>query len=89
MIAKEELSSDQEAPKKLARKVTVDVSVFDQTGCASAHNLFVENGGAVSPEKFCEILNESMAKTEIQIPKPLMSPEQVSQIHSIRGVYDF
>ena len=67
----------------------MDVSVFDQTGCASAHNLFVEKGGAVSPEKFCEILNESMAKTEIQIPKPTMSPEQVSAIHSIRGVYDF
>ena len=57
VIAKEELSSVQEA-KKLARKVSVDVSVFDQTGCASAHNLFVEKGGAVSPEKFCEILNE-------------------------------
>lgn len=41
VIAKEELSSAQEA-KKLARKVSVDVSVFDQTGCASPHNLFIE-----------------------------------------------
>jgi hypothetical protein len=30
-----------------------------------------------------------MGKTEIQIPKPTMSPEQVSAVHSIRGVYDF
>ena len=30
-----------------------------------------------------------MEKTEIQIPKPTMSAEQVAQIHSIRGVYDF
>lgn len=88
VIAKEELSSVQEA-KKLARKVSVDVSVFDQTGCASPHNLYIEEGGVVSPEKFCEILGESMTKTELQIPKPLMTPEQVSQIHSIRGVYDF
>ncbi len=88
VIAKEELSSLQEA-KKLARKVSVDVSVFDQTGCASPHNLYIEEGGDVSPEEFCNILADSMQKTEIQIPKPQMSPEQVSQIHSIRGVYDF
>lgn len=88
VIAKEELSSFQEA-KKLARKVSIDASVFDQTGCASPHNLYIEEGGMISPEEFCDILGDSMKKTEFQIPKPLMSPEQVSQIHSIRGVYDF
>lgn len=88
VIAKEELSSVQEA-KKLARKMSVDVSVFDQTGCASPHNLYIEEGGVISPEEFTNILGESMTKTELQIPKPLMSPEQISQIHSIRGVYDF
>lgn len=88
-VISKEMLTDEQAAKKLARRVSVDVSVFDQTGCASAHNLFVEKGGAVSPGQFCEILNESMAKTEIQIPKPAMSPEQVSAIHSIRGVYDF
>ena len=88
VIAKEELSSDQEA-KKLARKVSVDVSVFDQAGCASPHNLYIERGGIVSPEHFCEILAEIFPKTEIQIPKPTVSPEQISAIHSIRGVYDF
>lgn len=88
-VVSKEMLSDEQAAKKLARRVSVDVSVFDQTGCASAHNLFVEKGGAVSPERFCEILDESMAKTEVQIPKPTMSPEQVSSVHSIRGIYDF
>ena len=88
-VVSKEMLSDEQAAKKLARRVSVDVSVFDQTGCASAHNLFIEKGGAVSPERFCQILNESMGKTEIQIPKPTMSPEQVSAVHSIRGVYDF
>ncbi len=88
VVSKEMLNNDQ-AAKKLARRVSVDVSVFDQSGCASAHNLFIEKGGAVSPERFCEILNESMGKTEIQIPKTTMSPEQVSAVYSIRGVYDF
>ena len=88
-VVSKEMLTDEQAAKKLARRVSVDVSVFDQTGCASAHNLFIEKGGAVTPERFCQILNESMGKTEIQIPKPTMSPEQVSAVHSIRGVYDF
>ncbi|MEG0890840.1 MAG: acyl-CoA reductase [Bacteroidales bacterium] len=88
VIAKEELSSKQEA-KKLARKVSVDISVFDQTGCASPHNLYIEAGGIISPKEFCEILAESMLKTELQLPKPQMSAEQIAAIHSARGVYDF
>lgn len=88
VIAKEELSSEQEA-KKLARRVSVDVSVFDQSGCASPHNLYIEKGGEVTPERFCEILAEVFPKTEVQIPKPFISPEQISAIHSSRGVYDF
>lgn len=35
-----EALSDEHKTKKLARKVAVDASVFDQTGCASAHNVF-------------------------------------------------
>lgn len=88
VIAKEELSSEQEA-KKLARRVSVDVSVFDQAGCASPHNLYIERGGTISPEKFCEILADIFPKTEVQIPKPTVSLEQIAAIHSIRGVYDF
>jgi hypothetical protein len=88
VIAKEELSSQQDA-KKLARRVSVDVSVFDQSGCASPHNLYVERGGVISPEEFCEILAGVFPKTELQIPKPSISPEQTSAIHSARGVYDF
>lgn len=88
VISNDVLNSEHEA-KKLARKLSVDVSVFDQSGCASPHNLYVERGGSVSPEQFVSMLAEAMSKTELQIPKPTMSIEQVSQVHSIRGVYDF
>ena len=88
VIAKEELY-DEHSAKKLARKVSVDVSLFDQAGCASPHNLYVERGGNVTPKRFCEILSEAFPKTEVQIPKPVVSPEQISAIHSIRGIYDF
>lgn len=88
VISKDALTSENEA-KKLARRLSVDVSVFDQTGCASPHNLYIEEGGNVSPEAFLKLLASALEKTELQIPKPTMSIEQVSQIHSIRGVYDF
>ena len=88
VIAKEALVSEQDA-KKLARRVSVDVSTFNQAGCASPHNLYIERGGVITPQRFCEILAETFPKTEIQIPKPTVSPEQISAVHSIRGVYDF
>lgn len=88
VIGREALASEHDA-RKLARRLTIDVSVFDQYGCASPHNVYVESGGVVSPERFCELLTETFPKTEIQIPKGTMEPEVVSAIHSIRGVYDF
>ena len=88
VIASESLTTERKA-KKLARKVAVDASVFDQTGCASPHNLFIERGGEISPKQFCEHLAEGMKKAALQIPKAETSVEQISQIHSVRGLYDF
>ncbi|NVN94342.1 MAG: acyl-CoA reductase [Bacteroidetes bacterium] len=88
VIAKEKLE-DERKVKKLARKIAVDASVFDQTGCASPHNLFIERGGNISPKEFSVLLAEGMKKTTLQIPKGSISPEQISAIHSIRSLYDF
>jgi len=87
-ISREVLMTERKA-KKLARKVAIDSSVFDQTGCASPHNLYIERGGEVSPKEFCTLLAEGMNKAAIQIPKGVDSIEQISAIHSIRGLYDF
>lgn len=88
VISRESLSTEREA-KKLARKVAVDVSVFEQTGCASPHNLFIERKGEISPKQFCTFIAEGMKKSAVQIPKGKDSVEQISAIHSIRGLYDF
>lgn len=86
VISKESLS-DERSTRKLARKIAIDASVFDQTGCASSHNVFVELGGSISPIRFAEILSEAMAKVAIQVPKGKMTPE--AAVHSARGIYDF
>ncbi|MHA7943511.1 LuxE/PaaK family acyltransferase [Formosa sp. 3Alg 14/1] len=87
-ISKDVLQTERKA-RKLARKVAVDSSVFDQTGCASPHNLYIETGGVVSPKAFCALLAEGFKKTSLQIPKGEISVEQISAIHSVRGLYDF
>ena len=88
VISSEALDSVESA-KKIAKRLSVDISVFDQTGCASPHNLYIENKGKVSVDEFINLLDDEMKKTEKRIPKSKMSVEQISQIHSIRGVYDF
>lgn len=88
VISQEVLSTERKA-KKIARKVAVDSSVFDQTGCASPHNLYIERGGNISPKEFCDLLAQGMEKTSVQIPKGETSVEQISAIHSVRGLYDF
>jgi hypothetical protein len=88
VIANEMLENERSA-RKVARKIAVDASIFDQTGCASPHNVFVEEGGNISPLQFASYLSESMEKVSLQIPKSEASIEQISNVHSIRGVYDF
>ncbi|MBE5963902.1 MAG: acyl-CoA reductase [Lachnospira sp.] len=88
VVAKESISDDRKA-KKIARKLAVDASVFDQTGCASAHNVFVERGSLISPKEFAKYLADGMEKVSKQIPKGKMSPEEFAAVHSIRGIFDF
>lgn len=88
VVSKEAISDERKA-KKLARKIAVDASVFDQTGCASPHNIFVEHGGAITPLEFAKYLADGMEKAAKQIPKAAMTPEELSAVHSVRGIYDF
>ncbi len=88
VVAREAIKDGGKA-KKLARKIAVDVSLFDQTGCASAHNIFVEKGAEISPADFASYLAGGMEKVAKQIPKGRMLPEEYAAIHSARGIYDF
>ncbi len=88
VVAKEAISDERKA-RKLARKIAVDASIFDQTGCASAHNVFVEKGAVVSPEEFASYLAGGMEKVAKQIKKGQMTAEEFAAVHSARGIYDF
>lgn len=87
-VAAEALDGEHSA-RKLGRRIAVDASVFDQTGCASAHNVFVERGGAVSPQAFAEYLAAGMQRTTLTLPKAPDTPEQAAAIHAVRSIFDF
>ena len=88
VVSKEAIEDERKA-KKLARKIAVDASVFNQTGCASTHNVFIEKGSSISPERFALLLANGMTKVSKQIHKGAMTPEEFAVVHSIRGIYDF
>jgi len=68
VIGKEQLT-DGRGLKKLLRRAATDCSVFDQYACSSPHTIFVEQGGAVSPEVFARRLGDEMGRTLTRIPK--------------------
>lgn len=88
-VVAEEAIDDIRKAKKLARKIAADASVFDQTGCASTHNVFVERNGVVGPLEFAQYLADGMRGVARQLPKGQMSPEEFAAVHSARGIYDF
>lgn len=55
--------------REIAELVSLDVSVWDQQGCFSPQEIFVENGGDVSPIEFAELLASEMETTSRALPK--------------------
>jgi len=73
--------------RRLARRAATDVCVFEQTGCASPHTIFVEDGGARSPEEFAEVLAKELDKALVRFPPPPIEPDDASRVMArrIRG----
>jgi hypothetical protein len=62
-----------EQASQIAELVSLDVTAWDQQGCFSPQEIFVENGGEVDPLKFAELLAEEMETTSIALPKGINS----------------
>ena len=60
---------DEERASQIAELVSLDVTAWDQQGCFSPQEIFVENNGDVSPEEFAEKLAEEMEITSMALPK--------------------
>ena len=64
---------DEERASQIAELVSLDVTAWDQQGCFSPQEIFVELGGEVDPLKFAELLADEMETTSIALPKGVNS----------------
>ncbi len=82
-------SFEHQKLNELTYKLAMDASIFEQQGCNSPHTVFIECGGAVTPEKFSEALSFNMGEVLKRIPKNLVSSSDAIKIVNLRSEYSF
>ena len=74
--------------KKTVQRAASDVVAWNQLGCLSPHLFYLEHGGAVSAEKFGELLAEQLAALESTEPRGPLATEDAAVIAARRSVYE-
>jgi hypothetical protein len=87
VIGKEVLGSEASG-SKIARRASVDASLFDQLGCNSPHTVFVETGSKIDPGRFAELLAVEMERTAKQHPRREFDSADTMRILRLRAEYD-
>jgi hypothetical protein len=64
------------------------VVAWNQLGCLSPHVIYVENGGALTPEQFAEMLARQLAQREKHEPRGELPAESAAVIASKRAFYE-
>ena len=74
--------------RKVAERAALDVAAWNQLGCLSPHVIYVQDGGAVSPEKFAELLADALAEREEAEPRGEVAVEVAAAVTSRRSIYE-
>jgi hypothetical protein len=69
----------------IAELVSLDVCAWDQQGCFSPQEIYVEEGGEVSPLEFAELLSIEMEKTTKALPKG----SRPGKMHVLDGYHQY
>lgn len=85
IVGREALSN----AKQVAQDAAYDVSLFDQQGCLSPHLFYVEEGGALRPEEFANLLAQAMEELGKRLPRGRVSPREALAIQQLRGSSEF
>lgn len=84
VIAREFLSTQAQAAE-IAELISLDVCAWDQQGCFSPQEIYMEIGGNVSPKEFARLLAKEMEKTSRALPKGTNS----GKIQVLDGYYQY
>ena len=71
---------DKDSSIKIAKKIALDASQFEQQGCNAPHTIFVERNGFISPLQFAELLSHEMRSISKKI---LRDPNTVIDLGKI------
>jgi hypothetical protein len=74
--------------RKIVERAVHDVVAWNQLGCLSPHVIYVQAGGAVSPDRFAEMLAELLAERELTHPRGDLPVETAAVIASRRAIYE-
>lgn len=66
-VTREALSSEAHA-RAIAESAALDLVLYETEGCLSLHALFVERDGAVTPERFAELMRDAMRAADVAFP---------------------
>ena len=72
----------------LARRLAIDVSVFEQKACASPHTVFIKAKSDIVVERFAEALHAALRRTLDTYPKKLPSSVERTTVLNLRAEYD-
>ena len=74
--------------EKIAQRIAIDVSMFDQYACSSPHTVFVDTNNEQTINDFTEKIAKSLDDVNrILIPKREITPEKSLEILDIRTEY--
>ena len=75
--------------QQVIHRAAREVAAWNQLGCLSPHAVYVEVGGAVSPEQFAERLGAELDQLEQSEPRgPVWPPEESTVISTRRAFYE-
>jgi hypothetical protein len=75
-------------PAKVAALAASDVAAWDQLGYLAPHVVYVQDGGAVTPEAFAELLAQQLQELEQSQPVGKVPAEVSAAIASRRSIYE-
>jgi hypothetical protein len=73
--------------EKIALDAALAVSMYDQLACFSPQIYYVERGGEISPEEFCEILARKINEIELMLPRGELSPDESARMSTKINTY--
>ncbi len=81
--------SDERSATEASQRLAFDIATNDQRGCNSPHTLFIEKGGKISTERFCELMGKSLRSVTKLIPKTELDTVTATEILNKRAEYGF